>query len=624
MSSDAVDLTRNHALEAGELRFYRFTIPAGTAGFDVRLENRVGNPRFSMRIGDGLPVPSDNYGFNGGENNTWDSTSIVTFANPVATNYTLSVFADDVSTVYQDASYTLRIHQSPIVDLNFASNLNTNGLTNTVSGVLVDNQRAFFKFTVPATNNGRAVIGWRLTLTQTSGAPTLRARKDSLPVDNLVGQMPFVADEAVLVPPFLTPGTWYVEVKASGTTSFTLASSEVALERSAWTMQSEGQPTPTPGLTAPEFGDTGVTTNGVVLSGDGGTDVAVGRFHYYAVIVPTNNSGIFRVALEAISGNPDFYLRAEALPTLTHNADGASGSIYSRALTGTGTEYANWVGLNGRYERGLPPGTNYIAVRASGNSNARYRLRLSTGIIQDLALHGGNVVNQTVPAKDYRYFRVFVPSNAPAAWNVTFNQTVGDVILYVRDTTPPGQGTAVDDLIDWADDNKNHAAYPSYDASGTYTLNTPPLRPGHTYYLGFRGVIDATFTLTTSTNGATIGYPNTLPFYGGYVTNVLPAFGKAEFRIAAPADARRWKHGTTGSSGVKFYLDQGSVPTMTASDHWTGTGNATNTVSMVTATPWPWVTEANLLPTRDEHLGHATGLQFFHGWPELQQRRRRR
>ena len=46
--------------------------------------------------------------------------------------------------------------------------------------------------------------------------------------------------------------------------------------------------------------------------------------------------------LEAISGNPDLYLRADAPPTFTHKADGRSGAIYDRSLTGTGTEYGNW------------------------------------------------------------------------------------------------------------------------------------------------------------------------------------------------------------------------------------------------------------------------------------------
>lgn len=605
------DLLRIHALEGGELRFYRFNIPAGTASFEVRLENRVGNPRLSLRPGNGLPVPSDAYGFNGGESATWDGTTLITLANPTPTNYTLSVFADDVSGVFPDAGYTLRVHAAPVAELNFAPNLNTNGLTNVVSAVLADNQRGYFKINVPGTNNGRAVLGWRLTLAQTTGAATLRARKDLLPADGVVTQMPFVADEAVLTPPFLTPGTWYVEVKASGTTSFTLTSTEVSLERPPWVMPAEGQPTTTPGVTAPEFGDTGVTPNGVVLPGDGGTDLAAGRFHYYAVQVPTNNSGIFRVVLEAISGNADFYLRADALPTLTHNSDGVNGSIYARSLTGTGSEYANWVGLNGRYERGLSPGTNYIAIRAAGNSNARYRLRLSTGIITDLALHGAGATNQTVPAKDFRYFRILVPSNAPTAWHVTFNQTVGDVMLYVRDTTPPGQGTAVDDFIDWADDNKNHGPYPTYDVSGTHTLNTPPLRPGHTYYLGFRGVSDATFTVDLATNGPAIGYSNVLPFYGGYVTNVLPAFGKAEYRILVPADARRWKHGTTGSGNVKFHLDQGSVPTMTASDHWTGAGNATNSTSLVSANPWPWVPGQTYFLLVTNTAATSQGFSFF-------------
>jgi len=40
-------------------------------------------------------------------------------------------------------------------------------------------------------------------------------------------------------------------------------------------------------------------------------------------------------------------------------------------------------------ETKLQPGTWYFAVRAVANANARYRLKLSTGFIQDLDLNGG-------------------------------------------------------------------------------------------------------------------------------------------------------------------------------------------------------------------------------------------
>ena len=80
------------------------------------------------------------------------------------------------------------------------------------------------------------------------------------------------------------------------------------------------------------------------------------------------------------------------------------------------------------------------------------------------------------------------------------DQVLGDVVMYVRDTTPPGQGSSVADFIDWADDAKNHGPYPTYDPAGVNTFLVPPVRPGHTYYLGFRAVTDATFSLRYDDN----------------------------------------------------------------------------------------------------------------------------
>jgi hypothetical protein len=586
----ASDILVTNTLEAEENKTFQFTIAPSTPAVDLRLENRVGNPRMMLRRGAGIPMPYDGYGNDGGQNYNWYDSAVITLANPVATNYTLNIQATLSGSTYLDASYVLRIHPAQVTNLNFAANLNTNGLTNAISGVLSDNQRAFYRIQVPATNNGRAVLGWRLDLAQTFGSASLRARKNVLPSDDDSSLMPFTPDEAVIVPPFLTPGTWYVEVKATGTTGFTLTSSDINLERPAWLMPQLGQLPTTPGVTLPDFGDTGVQTNGTPLPGDQGIDLNQGGLHYYAVEVPQFNGGIIRVLLEAISGNPDFYMRQAALPTVTHNTSGTSGSIYDRILNSTGTEYANWVAADNRFSNSLPTGTWYIAVRASGNSNARYRLHVSTGNVQDIPLDGANLTSQIVAAKDFRYYRVVVPTNAPTAWSFSFNQQIGDVLVYLRDTVPPGQNTTVTDFIDWSNDNKNHGPYPTYDASGTYTVNTPPLRPGHVYYLGFRGVVDSTFTLTTSTNGASINVAGVLPFYGGGVTNVsLPAFSKTTYRIDVPAEATRLRLTNAGPTTVKYYLDQGSMPTVTSSDHWNSSGNVLLNQALGQAAGWPWV-----------------------------------
>jgi len=89
----------------------------------------------------------------------------------------------------------------------------------------------------------------------------------------------------------------------------------------------------------------------------------------------------------------------------------------------------------------------------AGNANARYRLRVSAGNIQDLAYAGGSATG-VVAGSDWFYYRVKFPEAAPTNWWVTFNQVAGDVVMYVRDTIPPGNGLSVTDIRDWNTDIK--------------------------------------------------------------------------------------------------------------------------------------------------------------------------
>ncbi|MBI5384190.1 MAG: LamG domain-containing protein [Verrucomicrobia bacterium] len=592
----ASDLTRANTLECGEIKAYQFTIPAGSRAVEVRLDNRVGNPILTMDYGNEVPRTYNQYGIAGGGGYNWYEERLITLPNARPTNYTIAVQAQLQSGVgYVGASYTLVVHPLPVPELNFAANLNTNGLSNVATGSLADNQRAFYKVVVPAANNGAPVLGWKLLLAPTFGAPQMRVAKDKLPQDDVGGSTVFVPDEAIIVPDYLTPGTWYVEVKGVGGSAYTLTSTELTLKRLAWTMPVVGQPVTTPGLppSGPLFGDTGVGTNGVALPGDQGTDLGEGDLDYYAVIVPSNNVGLIRTRLDAISGNPNLYLRVGLAPTVTYNSGVWPYWVYDRFLNGTaGSEYGNWVSMNGRYEAFLPPGIWYLAVHAAGGSNVRYRLRVSTGDIQDLALNGGSFANQTLTAGDWRYYRVQMPSNAPLNWNVTFSQDIGDVMMHVRDTTPPGFGqTPGYGSYDWEQDAKNHGPYLDFDSPGTHTFSTPPLRPGAIYYLGFRAVSDATFSVSSTTSGGTIDVTNALAFYGGTWTNELPAYGAVKFRIDVPADATRWRHAPIAAASVYQYLSQGTLPTPSAA-HWAYGNAAPNTglnQSLVTPNNWPWL-----------------------------------
>ena len=189
------------------------------------------------------------------------------------------------------------------------------------------------------------------------------------------------------------------------------------------------------------FGDSGVDNLGVPLPGDRGVDIGQDDWHFYAIDVPAGNAGLLRTELQAINGNPNLYIRETGVPTTDHYSAGNGGNLlYDRSLTAAASEYGNWVPWDGRFNNQLRNGRWYIGVKATGGTNARYRLLASTGQVTDLALNGGSASAQTLVGRDWRYYRFTVPMDAPNTWSLTFSQTVGDVFMYLRDTIPPGQG----------------------------------------------------------------------------------------------------------------------------------------------------------------------------------------
>ena len=591
----ATDILSTNAVQGGDDALYQFSIPPGLAAVEVRLDNVTASPYMTLDTGTNFVYPEDNYGYNGGVSPAWYSPTLITLPNPTATNYSLTVQAayNSTAATYLDSDFTVHIREMPTPQLAFDPSLNTDLLRNSASGTLLNGQSAFYQVNVPATLKGQPVIGWQLTLSQTLGSPSVRVRPGLLPDDNgSDGTSPFNTSQAIIVPTYLQPGTWYVEVRATGATDYTITSSNLVLNRPVWYMPSIGGAVTTPGLTAPLFADTGVDTSGNNLPGDQGSDLAEGNFDYYEIIVPPNNTGVLRTRLDAISGDPNLYIRAGGPPTLSHNLYGQGGTLYDRGLTASaGSEYGNWVPLDGRHQNALTSGPWYVAVQASGNSNVRYRLRMDTGSISNLSLNGGSFTGQSLVAGDWLYYAAFIPTNAPVNWNITYAVQLGNVVVHVRDTSPPGQATSPTDLRDWNNDYKNHGPYPGFTSPGTYTLTTPPLRPGVTNFLGFEATSDALFSISCTTNGGNIDYTNTLAFYGGYTTNQIPAFGQLKFRIDVPVDATEWIDTTVHSPSVWLFLDQGSAPTLTTSDDWYSENSANQglDVSLKNLTSWPWL-----------------------------------
>ncbi|MBM3880909.1 MAG: DUF5011 domain-containing protein [Verrucomicrobia bacterium] len=611
------DLVRTQGLEHGEMASYRFEVPPGTLSVEVRLENVTGKPRMTLqrtqRLVEGLwQYCNSGGGSVGGETYTWSHESLITLASPQPGVYSLSVAAGDVwsNCSRPDAGLVLRVRETPSVDLAFSSELNEGDTVNVVSGVLADAQRAYYRVQVPATVADLPVLGWKLELLQNSGTPWVRVRKDQRPADGDGASSPFVTGAAMVAPPWLTPGTWYVEVKGQGNTAFTLTSSALTtatLRRLPWAMPAAGQELAVPGLSAPVFGDTGYEPDGTPLPGDQGIDLEQGRFHYYGIEVPPGNAGLLRTELQAISGNPNLYLQAGSAPTISHYTQGASGGLsFDRSLTRQAhTEYGNWVPLDGRFQTQLSSGLWVVAVHAAGSSNVRYRLRLSSGnpvaggLVQSIEPGGSLFANQNLAGRDWRYYRFTANAAGPANWLVTFSRTLGGARLYFRDTAPPGDPATTYDQDyyiepyryerDWYSDNKNQGPYPLFGTPGSYTLTTPPLRPGHTYYVGVWSPDDTTFTLAIApdASGPAIPAATSLAFQNGSVTDILPGNGSALFAVDVPAAATRWRHVGTHSSAVRVTLEQGTIPQATGGAHWRSTGENSSLDTPLSMSAWP-------------------------------------
>lgn len=606
-------------LQCGEVKAYRFTVLPGTPAVKVTLGNRSGNPVVVALSGERLPNPgaavpgasADAYGYEGGYTSSEGSPTILTIPEPRPGVYSLSVKARPVAVSggsnYPDAAYTLRVQTISIPDLNFAAEQNTNGLSHAVAGTLEDNERNYYRFTIPAPNaDGPGLLGWQLTLRKSNQAAQalLRVRPGRLPSDgNTAAQTPFSEHQLIVVPPFLTNGVWYVEVKGSSSTSFTLESSPLQLQRTPWVMPAKDEPGATPGLEPPMFGDSGVAPDGTPLANPE-IELEQGYTHLYAVEVPTNNTAVLRTLLLHSSGSPNLYLRVNGAPTVSHNSSGANGTIFERSMlaaAGTSHDYGHWVPLDGKAETELKAGTWYLAVRAAGTSNARYRLQLFQARVHELELGGAGLRDLVLEhAGDWVYGRVRVPTALPVELKVTFERTLGDLVMHMRDAMPPGSGT--DNLQaqvrDWTSDKKNNWSYGNYANPGVYTFAAGPLRPGQDLYFGFRARKRSQFSVRVENAAAGAQEPMVVPFYGGEGSAVVAAHSAVRFRVDVPGDARRWKHTSTHPTNLVVWLDQGTIPTATA-NIWksSGVNSAQNkplavwndALKQFETAAWPWV-----------------------------------
>src|ERR1051325_5088060 len=146
---------------------------------------------------------------------------------------------------------------------------------------------------------------------------------------------------------------------------------------------------------------------------------------------------------------------------------------------------------------------------------------------------------------------------------------------------------------DWYSDYKNQGTYPLFITPGSYSLTTPPLRPGRSYYLGFWSLDDTTFSVNVVASAETMPGADVLAFYGGSVTSTLPAFASALYRVDVPPEATRWRHFATNTDTILFKLEQGTIPLSGGNAHWTSSGASTSLSSPVanyalSAASWPF------------------------------------
>ncbi len=560
----------------GEHKYYRLRVPPTVQAFEVRLANRIGVPYFSTTVepyfdpkmpsGSNYSYPSAEGGWSpDGQNDI--AQSIVGSTGDV----TIGVYSYGGTPVAN--GYDLVVTPQPVTPLPWDGG--------EVTVVLKDRETTYFKVEVPQDCDGVAQAGWIVSQDLVRGSVALEVRKSFLPGDprGTTQTLNTSARETVIVPPFLEPGTWYIAARATGSSEAIIRTREVREER-LWTMPRRNVNATTPGLTHPFFADTGIDDNGQLIvnqgSGDPGVDLGEGRYRFYRVTVPEGNGGLFRTRLDAISGDPELFIRRGAAPTLSQ-MPWPYYNLTDYSDTRDGSSYGHWVAVDSRYGTELTPGEYWIAVYAQG-SNVRYRLTLDVGVVQDLALRGGTVSGHALAAGDMRFYRVHIPQTTVAAngstpldWLLTLTQQSGDAVVLLREGVPPGLYSSVVEpsqadyyLRDWNGDRSAYtydlSTFPKIESTGTTTLSMPWIRPNTTYWLGVYARTDVVYDLASNASANTETIDEVLSWPNGTISRNFAPNESRLYRVDVPANAGRWLHEATVADGVRIDLSVGFIP----------------------------------------------------------------
>ncbi|MCC5834747.1 MAG: PQQ-binding-like beta-propeller repeat protein [Opitutales bacterium] len=565
--------------EAGRYNFYRFEIADDNEVIEIRLANRVGDPYFY--INSGINAPRLRLGGSGAylRNHFSDHFPVynwqqfVTLTDMEPGVYTMAV-GDGLNSIDGDGGYELQINSIAPVNIPFTAG------TFPVSGSLIQDQSDFYRVDVSDTLELRTgdldeeevtVLGWKVSITEASGETRFRIRRGDLPEGSSAGseQSNWSQGTQLIVPPLLETAEFYIEVQGVEATDYTLVSEPIVMDSLdyVWEMPAHGS--------VPDESRFGNSQSDI--SSDG-MELDAGEFHLYAIEVPEDNGALLRTVLEKISGDElGLYLHPHTLPTTSHSESSGFGSIRVHSMSGSATtQYGNWVPETLVETDRMEPGIWFVKVQAEGAS-ANYHLRLdhnAADLVQDLALEGGSIEGQNLLATDWRYYRVEMPENPedmPAEWNITFSDPAENVVMYIRDTIPPGlwsntnmsTSTAYFNPRDWTRDgfwsqNRQGPENRRFTSPGTYTLTGEMLRPGKTYYLGFRADSASTFAVSSDigedTIGSMYGVFASIEGTGAWLEEDLEPGEVKTWAVEFPAEAQRWRSIAENNPELEFYV----------------------------------------------------------------------
>ncbi|MDB4673612.1 hypothetical protein OAF27_02245 [Verrucomicrobiales bacterium] len=608
-------IIQNYELTGGEVGGFSLQVPAGVETLEVRMEARVNLPEMAAAPGTLLPAPGGeddfSHGFDGGASASRRGTQILSLVAPPEGPLRLSASTGGTVPTILPASAQLQVSTVPATRLAFGPGL-AGALPNSDSGSLIDSQIRVYTVDVPATlPGGLPVLGWKISVSPSIGSTVVRA----YPNFAARAMAPeFEGRTAILAAPYFTTGQpWRFEVEGRGLTNYTVTSEPITLADDPWTLST---------MPNEVAGDSG---EGLPQGGDKGRNLGADDWDFYAVDIPEGNSGILQTVVDAINGVPNLYLREGDVPAIGHNATGLlprnGQGLFDRALETEDslTLYGNWVPLDGRTETQLKPGRYYLGVFAAENSNARYRLRVTSGDVQEIA-EGVPITSQFAAGTDWNYYRFTTPATLPDEIFINVTRNGGEVVLHLRDTVAPGLGTegiflARDEstAINHSDDNKNRGA--DYESSGwdeptSWVLTSPTIRPATTYFIGARAEGDASYDIGLSYGPVTIDPLTEVDFDGGSFTAMLDPDEVRQIFIRVPVSGAFFEYTTEKGAGIITRVEQGAYPSLTGSVSYQDAGAANRGFKRSLTGTWPWIPDATYFVSFENTTAEPLALTF--------------